>query len=167
MTHSKNKGNAFERKVSKALSARFEEYTGLESSFLRNVDSGSFFGASNQKRIQKHGTEHANFGDILTPANFKFALECKHYKTPPSFGSIIKGEYKLFDEWIGQAKQDADNAGKAWMVIAKFNNVEEFAILPQGILVIADKLVMRYKDNDIVPLKALLEMEDDFFFEKG
>jgi hypothetical protein len=65
--NSKNKGNAFERKIAKNLSERFEAHTGLTDAFRRNLDSGSFFGASNQSRIEKHGTEHANFGDILTP----------------------------------------------------------------------------------------------------
>lgn len=164
MVNSKNKGNSYERKIAKALSERFEAHTGLTSAFRRNADSGSFFGATNQKRIVDHGTEHANFGDILVPSDFKFEVECKHYKTPPSFGSIIKGEYKLFDTWIDQAKQDAENAGKSWMVIAKFNNVDEFVIMepnsaPQ------DKLVMRYKGNDIVPLKGLLDEPDTFFFK--
>lgn len=164
--NSKNKGNTFERKIAKILSERFEPHTGLSDAFRRNIDSGSFFGASNQHRIQKHGTEHANFGDILTPQDFKFAVECKHYKTPPTFGTIIKGEYKLFDEWIGQAKQDAENAGKAWMVIAKFNNVDEFVLVQQGIAP-QSKILMRYKDADIVPLKKLLEEDDSFFFEIG
>lgn len=162
--NSKNKGNAFERKIANKLSERFEPHTGLTDAFRRNIDSGSFFGATNQKRIQSHGTEHANFGDILTPADFKFAVECKHYKTAPTFGSIIKGEYKLFDEWIGQAQQDAENAGKQWMVIAKFNNVDEFVLLPH-FASLQPKVVMRYKDADLVPLKKLLEEDDNFFFD--
>jgi hypothetical protein len=162
--NSKNKGNTFERKISKILSERFEEHTGIAAAFRRNIDSGSFFGASNQRRIETHGTEHANFGDILTPEDFKFAVECKHYKTPPTFGAIIKGEYKLFDTWIDQAKQDAENAGKFWMIISKFNNVEEFVIIQPGFVSIQPKVVMRYKGSDIVPLKALLTEPDYFFF---
>lgn len=164
MVNSKNKGNSYERKIAKALSDRFEAHTGLTSAFRRNVDSGSFFGATNQHRIAKHGTEHANFGDILVPADFKFEVECKHYKTPPSFGSMIKGEYKMFDTWIEQAQQDATNAGKSWMVIAKFNNVDEFVIMETGSAP-QDKIVMRYKGNDIVPFKALLDEPDTFFFQ--
>jgi hypothetical protein len=162
--NSKNKGNTFERKISKILSERFEEHTGIAAAFRRNIDSGSFFGASNQRRIETHGTEHANFGDILTPAEFKFAVECKHYKTPPSFGAIIKGEYKLFDTWIEQAAQDAENASKAWMVIAKFNNVDEFVIIQPGFESLREKVIMRYKGNDIIPLSSLLEEENGFFF---
>lgn len=164
--NSKNKGNSFERKIAKTLSERFEPHTGLSDAFRRNIDSGSFFGATNQKRIQSHGTEHANFGDILTPADFKFAVECKHYKTPPTFGTILKGEYKLFDEWIGQAMLDAENAGKSWMVIAKFNNVDEFVLLQEGIAP-KEKVLMRYKNAELVPLKKLLEEDVGFFFDIG
>lgn len=158
--NSKNKGNTFERKIAKLLSTRFAEHTGLLESFRRNIDSGSFFGRSNQKRVETHGTENAQFGDIMTPGDFRFCVECKHYKAPPSLNAILKQDWKQLDEWIGQAKQDAENAGKDWLVVVKFNLIDEFVIV-EGV---HDLMVMIYKGNSIIPLKAFLEQEDAKFF---
>lgn len=158
--NSKNKGNTFERKISNLLSARFADHLGLESGFRRNIDSGSFFGASNQKRIETHLTEGACFGDIMTPESFKFAIECKHYKTAPSYAAMVKGEYKQLDEWIGQARQDAENASKAMLVIMKFNNVPECAVV-EGL---DAEAVMFYKGCSIIPLDKWLERPIEYFF---
>lgn len=160
MTLSKQKGNSFERKISNALSARFAEYLGIESGFRRNIDSGSFFGASNQKRIETHLTESVTFGDIMTPSNFRFAIECKHYKTAPSFSSMAKQEYKLFDTWIEQASQDARNADKEMLVIAKFNGIPEFVIV-QGI---DPRAFAIYKGHSLVRLDTWLEGEIANYF---
>jgi len=161
--NSKDKGNAFERKISNLLSKRFETVTGLTQAFRRNIDSGSFFGGSNQRRTQTHNTENAVFGDINVPSNFKFSLECKHYKEAPSFKSIMKQDVKSWDLWISQAKQDCDNAGKEMLLIVKYNGVDEIAILdklPQGITPI-----MNYKGNFVINLDTLLELADEVFFD--
>lgn len=160
MTHSKNKGNAFERKISKLLSERFEKITGVKTGFVRNADSGSFFGGKNQTRVDTHLMENACFGDIKTPSNFKFSVECKHYKTPPSFASIIKQEYKLFDTWIEQARQDALNSGKKMLIIIKFNSVPEFVIVED----VAHDAFGRYKEYHLVELSKWLSQADSHFF---
>lgn len=158
--NSKAKGNTFERKMANLLSDRFADHTGLKSSFRRNVDSGSFFGRSNQVRIETHGTEHACFGDLMTPASFRYTVECKHYKAPPSFNAILKQDWKQLDEWLGQAKQDGLNAGKDWLVIVKFNNIDEFVVVA-GTHPLA---VMSYRGDSIIPLKSFLDQADSLFF---
>lgn len=160
--NSKQKGNSFERKISNLLSDRFQEATGLEKAFRRNADSGSFFGRTNQSRIETHGTEHAQFGDIIAPDNFRFTVECKHYKEPPSLNAIIKQDWKQLDEWLEQAQQDGKNAGKDWMVIIKYNRIDEFVVLPETYDVFQP--VIYYKGCVFVPLKEFLKGEDSFFF---
>jgi len=158
----KNKGNSFERKIGNLLSARFKEYTGLETSFRRNADSGSFWGASNQARIKTHDTSKATFGDIICPENFLFSVECKFYQTSPSFHMILKREIKQWDLWIAQASQDAHNAGKHMLVIIKYNGIEEFVILntlPENV-----KESFKYKDFFVLPLKLFLSLPDEYFF---
>lgn len=160
--NSKNKGNTFERKVAKILSERFLDKTGLENAFRRNIDSGSFFGGKNKARVDTYDTDKATFGDLVTPNAFIFTVECKHYKTPPTFASMIKQENKQLDEWIDQAELDSESAGKDWIIIMKFNNVEEMVILkkPFGTL----SSLINYKGNVIVRLKDFLAQEDSFFF---
>lgn len=159
--NSKNKGSSFERKISNLLSERFAEVVGVANGFRRNLDSGSFFGAKNQRRVETHLMENACFGDIMTPSNFKFTIECKHYKTAPSFASIVKQEYKLFDTWIEQAKQDAKNGDKAMLVIAKFNGVPEFVIVdgfdPDAFAI--------YKGYSLIDLANWLKRPDTAFFD--
>lgn len=160
--NSKQKGNTFERKIAKSLSERFAAKTGLTDAFRRNIDSGSFFGKTNQTRIETHGTENACFGDLMAPSGFVFSIECKHYKTPPSFNAIMKQDYKQLDEWISQSKQDALNAGKRWLIIIKFNSVEEFVVLDDPDTTGA---IISYKGSSFIPLKKFLTRPDDFFFE--
>jgi hypothetical protein len=160
--NSKDKGNGFERKISKIFSERFKIVTGKDQSFRRNIDSGSFFGGSNQKRTATHNLEKATFGDIMCPGNFLYNIECKHYKSPPSFNAILGQSCKEWDTWIKQSIQDSLNAEKKPLLIIKYNNVNEFVILQE----IPNNLVyiMKYKNCYILTLETLLSLPDTEFF---
>ena len=160
----KNKGNSFERKVSQIFSKRFEHYTGISQSFRRNPDSGSFFGASNQSRKETHDLDYAVFGDLICPRNFNFSIECKSYKTPPSFNAIVKQKVTDWDTWLKQAAQDAENSKKKMMLIMKFNSVEETVFLdfvPEGLAP-----TVQYKNYYLFTLQEILGLVDNFFFTK-
>ena len=161
----KAKGNAFERKMSNLFSKRFESVTGLTTGFTRNCDSGSFFGGSNMKRMQTHDTNHAFFGDIKCPDNFRFSIECKFYKTGPTFSSIVKGKITQFDDWIAQSKQDAANSNKAVMLIIKFNGVPELCFTSTELPSL--QLVMPYKGMFGYRLEDVLTLPDNIFFTSG
>lgn len=161
--NSKSKGNVFERKISTALSKRFEAKTGLVTAFRRNADSGSFFGGSNKHRTETHDLDKASFGDIITPTNFNFSIECKHYKEAPTFSSLISQNWKTLDGWIEQAEQDAASSGKQSAIIVKFNLVPEIVVLrtlPAGI----KQSIINYKDFVIISLEDWLMMDDSIFF---
>ena len=87
-TNGKNKGSSFERKIANLLSDRFESKLGIKNGFRRNPDSGSFFGGSNKQRTQSYSLDYALFGDLICPRNFRFSIECKHYKTPPTLKAL-------------------------------------------------------------------------------
>jgi hypothetical protein len=159
--NSKNKGNTFERKIANLFSKRFAEKTGIAQAFRRNIDSGSFFGGSNQKRTETHNTENAVFGDINCPSNFNYSLECKHYKAGPSFANLMKQNCKDWDGWISQAEQDSKNSGKKMAIIVKYNNVEEVVILSEPV---PDCYNMPYKAYFVAPLVDFLKMDDSVFF---
>lgn len=160
--NSKNKGNGFERKIANLLSSRFEPITGIKQAFRRNPDSGSYFGRGNQKRLQTHDTEKANLGDIICPKNFAYTVECKHYKSGPLFKNIMQQECKSWDAWLMQAEQDSQNSGKKLMLIIKYNNVDEIAILKEPV---PNAFNMPYKEYFVVNLAACLEQDDSIFFE--
>lgn len=161
--NAKNKGNSFERKVSKILSERFKEKTGLDSSFRRNIDSGSFFGGSNQHRSSTYDTSKATFGDVVTPPGFKFNPECKHYKTPPSFGVLLKQENKQWDTWLGQAGQDAKNSDQQMLLIIKYNGINEFVMISSKIE--GRDPMFIYKEYYAYSFESFLKEPDDFFFD--
>lgn len=158
----KNKGNTFERKIANLLSERFESATGVKQGFRRNPDSGSFFGGSNKRRTETHDLDSANFGDLICPKAFKYSVECKHYKTGPSFASVVKGKVTQWDGWIEQAKQDASESGKDMMLIVKYNGVDEVVFLSAPMLDL--QLVLPYADVFGYRLDDFLKLNDTTFF---
>jgi len=158
----KQKGNGQERKIANLLSERFKVVTGLEQSFRRNPDSGSFWGATNQSRMSTHDTSKATYGDIICPNTFTYNIESKFYKDPPSFNLILKQEIKQWDQWLEQAKQDSINANKKMLLIIKYNKIEEFVILDQ----LPTNLVISfmYKNFYVTTLSNFLSLQDSEFF---
>lgn len=163
--NSKNKGNTFERKIANLLSERFAAHTGIEKSFRRNADSGSFFGGSNQRRTSTHDTSKATFGDIICPEDFKFSIECKHYKTPPTFVSLVNQKCTFIDKWIEQGEQDAKSGDKRLMVIMKFNNVPEMVIVDKGVSDLTP--IINYGAYSMYPLDDFLAQSDGLFFDEN
>lgn len=158
----KSKGSSFERKIANLLSERFEPVTGIKQGFRRNTDSGSFFGGSNQKRVETHDLDHALFGDLICPRNFKFSVECKFYKAGPTFSALVKGNIRQWDDWISQAKQDAANSKKKLMLIIKYNGVDEIVFVETKLPTISP--VLLYKDVFGYKLQDFLNQEDQEFF---
>lgn len=157
----KQKGNNFERKVANLLSDRFKEHLGIEKGWRRNPDSGSFFGGQNQTRTETYGTEFAIFGDLICPKAFLYSIECKHYKTAPSFQSIMNGEVKQWDTWIEQAEQDAKKAEKKMLLLVKYNNVDELVFVDDTE---ALDLRLTYKGKKVYKLVDFLTMDTTKFF---
>lgn len=159
--NSKNKGNTFERKIAKILSERFSAVLGIQNAFRRNIDSGSYFGGKNQARMESYDLEKAEFGDIVAPNSFRYSVECKHYKTPPTFSALVEQKCKMIDEWIDKANQDAENSGRKMCLIMKFNNVKETVLLDElfGDL----KPFAIYKGYPIVTLEQFLAQDDSHF----
>lgn len=163
--NSKQKGNSFERKIANTFSARFKEYTGIEQSFRRNADSGSFWGGKNKDRKLTHDVDHAQYGDIICPTEFKFTIECKNYKTPPTFNSIICQGVSEWDTWIKQASQDAEEGNKDYLIVIKYNRTETFCILNEKFKeLVENKQFGCYTQNVLISLDCLLLLGDEFFF---
>lgn len=160
--NSKNKGSGFERKIANLLSTRFESKLGIKNGFRRNADSGAFFGSSNKQRMQTYSLDYALFGDIVCPRNFRFSIECKHYKTPPTFKSLISQSVTQWDTWLKQAEQDAVSSNKCMSLIVKYNNVDPIIFLQQEISGIIHNTYQQYH---IHLLADWLALDDLHFFE--
>jgi len=158
----KAKGNSFERDIANQLSERFHAFTGIEKSFRRNPDSGSFFGGTNVGRTEIYDTDYALYGDLICPRNFNFSVECKHYKTPPPLNAIMTQKVTQWDTWLKQASQDANVSKKDMVMIVKYNRTETMAFLSTPIPSL--DLILRYKDYCVYSLDTILKQEDKFFF---
>ena len=158
----KSKGNTFERKIANMFSKQFAEYTEIPQSFRRNPDSGSFFGGSNVARVETHDTDWAVYGDLICPRNFRFSVECKHYKTSPTMNAILKQNVKEWDGWIKQARQDSKTSGKEMLIIIRYNRTEILTLTNPG--TIKRLPVMNYKNIEVHTLENMLSQNASFFF---
>lgn len=126
--NAKNKGNSFERKIANLLSNKFEPTYNKSQAFRRNPDSGSYFGGLNESRMDTHHESSVIIGDIITPNDFMFTIECKHYQSPPNISGLILQSIPQWDKWIEQAENDATKVNKNFLLIIKYNRVPEIVI---------------------------------------
>lgn len=132
MAKPNDKGKSFEREVAGIFNKRFKGYYNIEKPFMRNLEgSGSYFGGKNAHRGDSHFNPQT--GDIKTPDDFKFTIECKNYKEAPSLAMIVKREVKQWDNWLAQTLQDAETSGKFPLLIIKYNYTPIIAISKEGI----------------------------------
>ncbi len=157
----KQKGNTFERKIANTFSDRFRDMLGIEKGFRRNPDSGSFFGGQNESRTEVYGTEFAVFGDLICPKTFLYSIECKHYKSAPSFQSLVNADVKQWDLWISQAEQDSQKSNKKMLLIVKYNSVDEIVFVDNSEDL---PLCFIYKGKSIYKLSDFLTMDNSKFF---
>ncbi len=158
----KQKGNKFEREIANMFSERFADYTGIESSFRRNPDSGSFFGGTNIARKETHDTEWAIYGDLICPRNFNFIIECKWYKSAPILNAMLTESIADWDEWIEGARQDAEACGKAMLIVIKYNYTQILTITEKDTII--DTPIINYKDTEIHLLEDVLKLDPEPFF---
>ena len=158
----KQKGNKFEREIANLFSDRFADYTGIEQSFRRNPDSGSFFGGTNIGRKETHDTDWAIYGDLICPRNFNFTIECKWYKSAPILDAVLKEHISDWDEWIGQARQDAEACGKEMLIIIKYNRTKILTITEKDTII--DTPIINYKDVEVHLLDEVLKKYPEPFF---
>lgn len=168
----KQKGNGFERDIANTFSSHFQNITLKESAFRRNPDSGSFFGGQNQARTDTHDTDYAVYGDLICPRDFKFCVECKFYKDPPTVKSIINESVSQWDEWIGQVEQDAKNSCKHPLLIVKYNRTGVMCFIKEDdcdkevleYIMSNDLYAISYKGYVCVELNRLLQVPTKHFF---
>jgi len=161
-TNGKQKGNSFERKIANLLSDRFQTYLGVETGFRRNSDSGSYFGGTNKTRTETHNLDYAIFGDLICPTDFRYVVECKHYKSPPSWQAFVDGTVKQWDDWIAQNDQDSISAKKPGVLIIKYNNVSELLFSQHHIEQLRPCFI--YQTRYVYRLSDWLTLPDNQFF---
>lgn len=118
--NSKQKGSTFERSICKQLNERFNT-----KEFSRTPGSGAF--ATTHHNLPEH---LKIYGDLITPVNFNFCIECKKGYNNISLYSIFDYSSALW-EFVEQSRKDAVKCGRIPMVVLKQDRKPTLAILPQ------------------------------------
>ena len=126
---SKDKGNAWELEVAKFLEEHFE------GKFSRVPRSGAMFGGENAENAEGERQDVVEIltGDIITPKDFPFTIEAKHYEDF-KFSHLLQGENKLLDGWIESSEKDADLAKRLPMIMAKFSYIGSYVVFDYKII---------------------------------
>ena len=127
-SRSKTKGNKFENDTVKVLNEAYDT-----EEFSRTPNSGAMMGRSNWGKNQglAENVKRTLGADIIVPDDFKFAVECKHYKDDPNYAQIIKGPDSMLSHWLGECVYDAINLDLNPLLFFKTNRKGTHFALPQ------------------------------------
>ena len=125
---SKSKGNKLEREMRDFFNNMYES-----TEFARTPGSGAIMGLSNSavNAGLEQATKQTLSSDLICPNWFKFSVECKNYaKDAVNYSTIIKGNDKTLDGWLGEACYDAINLKLAPMLIFRTVRQGTHVVLP-------------------------------------
>tara|TARA_R110000782_G_scaffold102791_5_gene190172 strand:- start:8911 stop:9426 length:516 start_codon:yes stop_codon:yes gene_type:complete len=116
--NSRAKGNTFELKIATAFNERFKT-----KDFNRSPGSGAY--------ATTHSLpEHLKiYGDLITPLNFKFCIECKKGYPKENLYSIFNHSSEFWG-FVDQCEKDSGKAGRIPMVIFKQDRRPTLCIVP-------------------------------------
>ena len=148
--NSRTKGNSFERKVCHILNTHFNT-----TEFMRSPGSGAF---STTHKLP----EHLKFsGDLITPKNFKFIIECKKGYNKENLGSIFNPKSDLMD-FIEQANRDARKIQKEFLLVFQQDRKDILCLFSrESNLTLAhkaeciDQIKINIQENNFVMCKLL------------
>jgi Holliday junction resolvase len=116
--NSKKKGSTFENDIAKI----FNERLGTKD-FARTPGSGAF---ATTHSLPEHLKIH---GDLISPLNFKFCIECKKGYPKENLYSLYNDSSEFWG-FLKQSQKDADKSKKVNMVIFKQDYRPTLAIIP-------------------------------------
>ena len=156
--NSRKKGVNFENKICKILNARFKT-----TDFMRSPGSGAFATTHNLP-------EHLRiYGDLITPKDFDFAIECKKGYNKVFIDDFFKKNSDLWKFW-SQGTRDAKKSEKWPLIVWQQDNKTILAILDadyeptSGYLNNTDIEPIRYKNILVYKLEDLLNITKDVYW---
>jgi len=129
--NSRAKGSSFERSVAKILNDRFNT-----TEFSRTPGSGAF---ATTHTLPDH---LKIYGDLITPLNFKYCIECKKGYNKENLYSLYNYSSDFW-KFVDQCEKDSEKCHKIPMVIFKQDRQKTLAIVPYNIL---------YKSNNYIEI---------------
>lgn len=125
---SKTKGNKFENDMVKLLNVTYNT-----EEFKRTPNSGAMMGRSNWGKNAglSEGVKRTLGSDLIVPDDFKFGVECKHYKDDPNYATMIKGPDTTLSRWLAECIYDSVNLELHPLLFFKTNNKGTHFALPE------------------------------------
>lgn len=153
--NSHKKGGDFARKVCKMLNDRFET-----DEFNKTPGSGAY---ATTHKLPDHLKV---FGDIITPKDFRFCIECKKGYNKEGLNSFFNEKSLLWD-FIFQAERDSRNADKETMLLLQQDRKPILALLNIGCGIPYTELknYLTFSNYVLIPLAELLTFETEYFFQ--
>lgn len=149
---SKTKGSAFENDMSKVLNSTYNT-----EEFARCPMSGAWMGRSNSAKksgVAKEAQDTLR-GDLITPNDFPYIIECKNYADSPAYHKIIQGPDAKLDGWLKEVEFDAEQAGLEPMLWFKTTRKGAFVAVKSNILEgVEFEYVLKYRNYTIVSLET-------------
>lgn len=134
--NSRNKGNSFERKVALMLNNKF-----CTKEFCRSPGSGAFATTHN---IPDH---LKIYGDLITPKDFKFCIECKKGYNKENIYSLFNKRSFLW-KFIDQCEKDSKACNKDPLVIFQQDRQKILAIVRSNTFNIDIKKIDIYRKSN-------------------
>lgn len=124
---SKRKGSKFENDIAKFLNQTYNT-----EMFARTPGSGAWVGKSNaQKRSGVAAAAQETLrGDLITPSDFPYVIECKFYESSPSYNKIIHSTDAKLDQWLSEVEYDAEQCNLHPMLWFKTTRQGTFVAVP-------------------------------------
>jgi Holliday junction resolvase len=133
--NSKAKGGAFERQIANTLNEQFNT-----KEFNRTPGSGAF---ATTHVLPDHITVA---GDLITPLNFKFCIECKKGYNDQTIYSLLDYNSKIW-QFIKQCEKDAQKMNKVPMIIYKQDRKDTIVITYKDMFTTMIPSITIFKDN--------------------
>jgi len=148
--NSRAKGSTFERQIAKILNDRLGT-----TEFSRTPGSGAF--------ATTHSLpDHLKiYGDLITPQNFKYCLECKKGYNNQNLYSLYNHSSDFW-KFIDQCQKDSEKCEKIPMIIFKQDRQPTLAIIPSHIVVESNNYIEIHKEGQYYRVY----MFDDLLKEK-
>tara|TARA_R110000751_G_scaffold98334_1_gene191328 strand:- start:379 stop:891 length:513 start_codon:yes stop_codon:yes gene_type:complete len=154
--NSRAKGSSFERSIAKLLNDRFNT-----AEFSRTPGSGAFATTHTLPDYLKI------YGDLITPLNFKYCIECKKGYNKENLYSIYNYSSDTW-KFIEQCEKDSEKCQKIPMVIFKQDRQKTLAIVPYNSLYKSNNYIEIHKEEKIYRIylfNDLLEEEKYLWFD--
>jgi hypothetical protein len=146
----RRKGNNFENQIAKILNNRFDT-----KDFSRSPGSGAF--ATTHKLPEHMQLE----GDLITPKDFKFVIECKKGYNKLQLGSFFNPGSDI-NKWIRKASKHK----KPTLIVFKQDRLKTLAlVVGEQLTGLEPKFLLTQNGIALLPLTELLTNDWTWFFE--